>query len=38
MSGKPQVSYKETIRKTVNIENKYARQSGGRSQYGVTDA
>jgi elongation factor G len=32
--GKPQVSYKETIRKTVNIENKYARQSGGRGQYG----
>ncbi len=32
--GKPQVSYKETIRKTVNIEHKYSRQSGGRGQYG----
>jgi len=32
--GKPQVSYKETICKTVNVENKYARQSGGRGQYG----
>jgi len=32
--GKPQVSYKETIRKTVNVENKYARQSGGKGQYG----
>ena len=32
--GKPQVSYKETIRKTVKIEHKYARQSGGRGQYG----
>jgi len=32
--GKPQVSYKETIRKTVEVENKYARQSGGKGQYG----
>jgi elongation factor G len=32
--GKPQVAYKETIRKTVNMEQKYARQSGGRGQYG----
>jgi len=32
--GKPQVSYKETIRKTVNVEQKYARQSGGKGQYG----
>jgi elongation factor G len=32
--GKPQVSYKETIRKTVKVEHKYARQSGGRGQYG----
>ncbi len=32
--GKPQVSYKETIRKPVKIEHKYARQSGGRGQYG----
>ena len=32
--GKPQVSYKETIRKEVKIEHKYARQSGGKGQYG----
>ena len=32
--GKPQVSYKETIRKSANSEVKYARQSGGRGQYG----
>ena len=32
--GKPQVAYKETIRKTVDIEQKYARQSGGKGQYG----
>ena len=32
--GKPQVSYKETIRKAVKIEHKYARQSGGKGQYG----
>jgi elongation factor G len=32
--GKPQVSYKETIRKPVKVEHKYARQSGGRGQYG----
>ena len=32
--GKPQVAYKETIRKQVNIEHKYARQSGGKGQYG----
>ncbi len=32
--GKPQVSYKETIRKEANVEEKYARQSGGRGQYG----
>ena len=32
--GKPQVSYKEAIRKSVNIEHKYSRQSGGRGQYG----
>lgn len=32
--GKPQVSYKETISKQVDIEHKYARQSGGRGQYG----
>ena len=32
--GKPQVSYREAIRKTVEIEHKYARQSGGKGQYG----
>lgn len=32
--GKPQVSYKETITKMVEIDHKYARQSGGRGQYG----
>ena len=32
--GRPQVSYRETIRKPVKIEHKYARQSGGRGQYG----
>ena len=32
--GKPQVSYRETIKKPVRIEHKYARQSGGRGQYG----
>ena len=32
--GEPQVSYREAIRKEVNIEHKYARQSGGQGQYG----
>jgi elongation factor G len=32
--GNPQVAYKETIRKTVRSEMKYARQSGGKGQYG----
>ena len=32
--GKPQVSYKETIRNKVDQEHKYARQSGGKGQYG----
>ena len=32
--GKPQVAYKETIRKAVDQETKYARQSGGKGQYG----
>lgn len=32
--GKPQVSYKETIRKEASVDEKYARQSGGRGQYG----
>jgi len=33
-TGKPQVSYRETIRKPVDIEGKYIRQTGGRGQYG----
>jgi len=33
-TGKPQVSYRETIRKTVEQEGKYIRQTGGRGQYG----
>ncbi|HSO81473.1 elongation factor G [Thiocapsa sp.] len=32
--GAPQVSYRETIRKSVEQETKFARQSGGRGQYG----
>ena len=32
--GKPQVAYKETIRKEANVDMKYARQSGGKGQYG----
>ena len=32
--GKPQVSYKETIRKSADVDMKYARQSGGKGQYG----
>ena len=32
--GKPQVAYKETIRKNAEVDNKYARQSGGKGQYG----
>jgi len=32
--GKPQVSYKETIRKPADVDHKYARQSGGKGQYG----
>ena len=31
---KPKVAYKETIRKTVKVEGKYKKQSGGRGQYG----
>ncbi len=33
-TGRPQVAYRETIRKTVEQEGKYIRQSGGRGQYG----
>ena len=33
-TGKPQVAYKETIKKTAEAEGKYIRQSGGRGQYG----
>ncbi len=32
--GAPQVAYKETITKAVDIDHKYARQSGGKGQYG----
>ena len=32
--GKPQVSYKETIRKKVRVQGKFVRQSGGHGQYG----
>ena len=32
--GKPQVSYRETIRQKVEVEGKFVRQSGGRGQYG----
>ena len=32
--GKPQVSYKETIRRAASSDMKYARQSGGKGQYG----
>ena len=32
--GKPQVAYKETIRGNADVDTKYARQSGGKGQYG----
>ncbi len=32
--GKPQVAYKETVKGTANVDMKYARQSGGKGQYG----
>ena len=32
--GKPQVAYRETIRKRVKAEGKFVRQTGGRGQYG----
>jgi elongation factor G len=32
--GRPQVAYRETVRKTVEAEGKFIRQSGGRGQYG----
>ncbi|MCJ7812764.1 elongation factor G, partial [bacterium] len=32
--GKPQVAYKETITKSVQVEGKFVRQTGGRGQYG----
>ena len=33
-AGKPQVSYKETITTTADVDHKYAKQSGGHGQYG----
>jgi elongation factor G len=33
-TGKPQVAYRETIRKMAEVENKYIKQTGGRGQYG----
>ena len=32
--GKPQVAYKETIRRSADVDHKYSRQSGGKGQYG----
>lgn len=32
--GKPQVAYRETLQKEVEVEEKYAKQTGGRGQYG----
>ena len=32
--GKPQVAYKETVRKMADVDHKYERQSGGKGQYG----
>ena len=32
--GAPQVAYKETVRKQVNVDHKFSRQSGGKGQYG----
>ncbi len=32
--GNPQVAYRETIRKTIQVEGRYIKQSGGRGQYG----
>ena len=32
--GKPQVAYKETIRRNADVDEKYSRQSGGKGQYG----
>jgi len=32
--GNPQVAYKETIRRSADVDNKYARQAGGKGQYG----
>lgn len=34
VQGKPEVAYKETIQKPIEVEGKYIKQSGGRGQYG----
>ncbi len=35
--GRPQVAYREALQKTVTVEGRHVRQSGGRGQYGVVE-